>query len=225
MFKGHPKGLFVAFFANMGERFGFYTMVSIFVLFLQAKYGLTAGQASHVYGIFMFFVYFFPSSAASWPTGCSATARRSASGWSSCSSATCCWPYRRDMEHGLPPRRRRPGRHRPRHRAFQGQPPGAGREPLRRPEIQPAPRPGVQHLLHGHQHRRHVRPDRRGEDQQLDPLGRSLHLRRPHPGPGQPVPQGQARGRRRTTWPSPRPRTPASPWRRSGISPRPTSTP
>ncbi len=60
MFKNHPKGLFVAFFANMGERFGFYTMVSIFVLFLQAKYGLTSGKAGQVYGIFMFFVYFFP---------------------------------------------------------------------------------------------------------------------------------------------------------------------
>jgi POT family proton-dependent oligopeptide transporter len=60
MLKGHPKGLFVAFFANMGERFGFYTMISIFVLFLQAKYGLTAGQASLVYGIFLFCVYFFP---------------------------------------------------------------------------------------------------------------------------------------------------------------------
>src|SRR4030065_284930 len=32
MFKGHPKGLFVAFFANMGERFGFYKMISSFVL-------------------------------------------------------------------------------------------------------------------------------------------------------------------------------------------------
>lgn len=60
MFKGHPKGLYVAFFANMGERFGFYTMVSIFVLFLQAKYGLTAGQAGGVYATFLVFVYFFP---------------------------------------------------------------------------------------------------------------------------------------------------------------------
>jgi len=60
MFKGHPKGLFVAFFANMGERFGFYTMVSIFVLFIQAKYGLSAGQSSFVYSVFASCVYFFP---------------------------------------------------------------------------------------------------------------------------------------------------------------------
>jgi POT family proton-dependent oligopeptide transporter len=60
MFKGHPKGLFIAFFANMGERFGFYTMISIFVLFLQAKYGFNTTAASFIYSIFMFGVYFFP---------------------------------------------------------------------------------------------------------------------------------------------------------------------
>ncbi|MGA2585512.1 MAG: peptide MFS transporter [Candidatus Aminicenantales bacterium] len=60
MFKGHPKGLFVAFFANMGERFGFYTMVSVFVLFLQAKYGLNAGAAAVIYSVFAACVYFFP---------------------------------------------------------------------------------------------------------------------------------------------------------------------
>jgi len=60
MFKGHPKGLIVAFFANMGERFGFYTMVAIFVLFMQAKYGMNAAAASRVYGTFMACVYFFP---------------------------------------------------------------------------------------------------------------------------------------------------------------------
>ncbi|HDT13198.1 MAG TPA: MFS transporter [Candidatus Aminicenantes bacterium] len=60
MFKGHPKGLFVAFFANMGERFGFYTMVSIFVLFMQAKYGLSAAAAGSIYATFLVGVYIFP---------------------------------------------------------------------------------------------------------------------------------------------------------------------
>jgi len=60
MFKGHPKGLFVAFFANMGERFGFYTMVSIFVLFMQAKYGMSAAAAGFMYSTFMAGVYIFP---------------------------------------------------------------------------------------------------------------------------------------------------------------------
>lgn len=60
MFKGHPKGLFVAFFANMGERFGFYTMISIFVLFMQAKYGMSAATAGSVYSTFLVGVYIFP---------------------------------------------------------------------------------------------------------------------------------------------------------------------
>lgn len=57
MFKEHPKGLFVAFFANMGERFGFYTMMAILVLFLQAKYGLDENIAGDVYSWFYFAIY------------------------------------------------------------------------------------------------------------------------------------------------------------------------
>jgi POT family proton-dependent oligopeptide transporter len=57
MFKGHPKGLYVAFFANMGERFGFYTMMAILVLFLQAKFGKTAGEAGDIYSWFYFAIY------------------------------------------------------------------------------------------------------------------------------------------------------------------------
>jgi POT family proton-dependent oligopeptide transporter len=57
MFKGHPKGLYVAFFANMGERFGFYTMMAILVLFLQAKFGLAADKAGIIYSIFYFSIY------------------------------------------------------------------------------------------------------------------------------------------------------------------------
>lgn len=57
MFKEHPKGLFVAFFANMGERFGFYTMMAILVLFLQAKYGLSEDIAGDVYSWFYFAIY------------------------------------------------------------------------------------------------------------------------------------------------------------------------
>ncbi len=60
MFKGHPKGLYVAFFANMGERFGYYTMLAIFLLYLQSKFGWSTTQAGHVYGIFLFGIYFLP---------------------------------------------------------------------------------------------------------------------------------------------------------------------
>lgn len=57
MLKEHPKGLLVAFFSNMGERFGFYTMMAILVLFLQAKYGLTESQAGGYYSWFYFGIY------------------------------------------------------------------------------------------------------------------------------------------------------------------------
>ena len=57
MLKGHPKGLYVAFFANMGERFGFYTMMAILVLFLQAKFGLSAEKAGDIYSWFYFAIY------------------------------------------------------------------------------------------------------------------------------------------------------------------------
>lgn len=60
MFKGHPKGLYALALANTGERFGYYTMLAIFVLFLQAKFGFTSAQAGQVYGIFLAAVYFMP---------------------------------------------------------------------------------------------------------------------------------------------------------------------
>jgi proton-dependent oligopeptide transporter, POT family len=57
MLKNHPKGLMVAFFTNMGERFGFYTMMAILVLFLQAKYGLSAEAAGKYYSWFYYAIY------------------------------------------------------------------------------------------------------------------------------------------------------------------------
>ncbi len=57
MFKQHPRGLIVAFFTNMGERFGFYTMMAILVLFLQARYGLDEADAGEVYSWFYFGIY------------------------------------------------------------------------------------------------------------------------------------------------------------------------
>ena len=60
MFKGHPKGLFVIFFSNMGERFGYYTMLSIFILYLEAKLGLSIEHLGFVWSGFLFSVYFLP---------------------------------------------------------------------------------------------------------------------------------------------------------------------
>lgn len=57
MLKGHPKGLYVAFLTNMGERFGFYTMMAILIFFLQARYNLNQTDAGIIYSIFYFMIY------------------------------------------------------------------------------------------------------------------------------------------------------------------------
>ena len=46
--------------ANTGERFGYYTMLAVFVLFLQANFGWNEGYAGAVYSGFLAFVYFLP---------------------------------------------------------------------------------------------------------------------------------------------------------------------
>jgi POT family proton-dependent oligopeptide transporter len=43
MFKNQPKGLYALALANTGERFGYYTMIAVFALFLRANFGLDAG--------------------------------------------------------------------------------------------------------------------------------------------------------------------------------------
>ena len=57
MFEKHPKGLIAASLANLGERFGFYTMMAILVLFLQAKFALTGKEAGLIYSTFYFSIY------------------------------------------------------------------------------------------------------------------------------------------------------------------------
>ena len=57
MFNKHPKGLIAAALANLGERFGFYTMMAILVLFLQAKFGLNGTDAGLIYSTFYFSIY------------------------------------------------------------------------------------------------------------------------------------------------------------------------
>ena len=60
MFEGQPKGLYALALANTGERFGYYTMLAIFTLFLQAKFGFTAAVTSNIFAGFLALVYFLP---------------------------------------------------------------------------------------------------------------------------------------------------------------------
>ncbi|MBQ2430017.1 MAG: MFS transporter, partial [Alistipes sp.] len=60
MFKGHPKGLYALALANTGERFGYYTMLAVFALFMRENFGMTADEAGNFYATFLAFVYFLP---------------------------------------------------------------------------------------------------------------------------------------------------------------------
>ena len=60
MFEGQPKGLFALALANTGERFGYYTMIAVFALFLRANYGLSPALAGTIYSTFLMLVYFLP---------------------------------------------------------------------------------------------------------------------------------------------------------------------
>lgn len=60
MFKNQPKGLYVLALANTGERFGYYTMLAILLLFLQAKFAFSTATAGFIYSTFLALVYFMP---------------------------------------------------------------------------------------------------------------------------------------------------------------------
>lgn len=60
MFKGHPKGLWALALANTGERFGYYTMLAVFFLFLQHNFEFSVGGAGTIQSIFLGVVYFVP---------------------------------------------------------------------------------------------------------------------------------------------------------------------
>ena len=60
MFEGQPKGLWALALANTGERFGYYTMLAIFTLFMQAKFGWSEAEAGQINAIFLAAVYFLP---------------------------------------------------------------------------------------------------------------------------------------------------------------------
>ena len=61
MFENQPKGLWALALANTGERFGYYTMLAVFLLYLQANFGFETGLASTIYSTFLMMVYFLPS--------------------------------------------------------------------------------------------------------------------------------------------------------------------
>lgn len=57
MFQSHPKGLIPAALANMGERFGYYIMNAVLLLFLCSKFGLPDSTAGIIYSVFYAGIY------------------------------------------------------------------------------------------------------------------------------------------------------------------------
>lgn len=57
MFKNHPKGLLQAALSNMGERFGYYIMNAVLVLFLCSKFGLSDETSGVIYSCFYAGIY------------------------------------------------------------------------------------------------------------------------------------------------------------------------
>ena len=63
--KGHPKGLYLLFFTEMWERFSYYGMRAILILYLTKKLiegglGMSEQSATLLYGYFTGLVYFTP---------------------------------------------------------------------------------------------------------------------------------------------------------------------
>lgn len=57
MFKNHPKGLLAAALSNMGERFGYYIMNAVLLLFLCSKFGLSDETSGVIYAVFYALIY------------------------------------------------------------------------------------------------------------------------------------------------------------------------
>lgn len=59
--KRHPIGLYVLFFTEMWERFGFYCMEAVFVYYMKvSQYEFLRENSSRIYGLYLAGVYFTP---------------------------------------------------------------------------------------------------------------------------------------------------------------------
>jgi len=58
--KGHPKGLYLLFFTEMWERFSYYGMRAIFILFITKALLMNSAEASNIFGSFTGLVYLTP---------------------------------------------------------------------------------------------------------------------------------------------------------------------
>ena len=55
--KYHPKGLIASALSNMGERFGYYIMNAVLVLFICSKFGIPDDVSGIIFAVFYFLIY------------------------------------------------------------------------------------------------------------------------------------------------------------------------
>ena len=58
--KGHPKGLYLLFVTEMWERFSYYGMRALFMLYMVQALLFDKGTASSIYGSYTGLVYLTP---------------------------------------------------------------------------------------------------------------------------------------------------------------------
>src|SRR5690606_9855020 len=59
-FAGHPKGLYMLFFAEMWERFSYYGMRALLILYLTQHWLFSDGKSNLIYGAYTSLVYITP---------------------------------------------------------------------------------------------------------------------------------------------------------------------
>ncbi|KAI1693575.1 dipeptide permease D [Ditylenchus destructor] len=59
-FAGHPKGLYMLFFAEMWERFSYYGMRALLIFYLTKHWLFDDGKANLIYGAYTSLVYITP---------------------------------------------------------------------------------------------------------------------------------------------------------------------
>jgi POT family proton-dependent oligopeptide transporter len=83
-FAGHPKGLYMLFFAEMWERFSFYGMRALLIFYLVQHWAFADDKSNLIYGSYLSLVYITPVLGGYLADRYLGSARR----WC---SAACCW--------------------------------------------------------------------------------------------------------------------------------------
>lgn len=95
---GHPRGIYTLFFTEMWERFSYYGMRALLVLYMVAEVnnggmGLTDEMAAAIYGLYTALVYMTALPGGWVGTGCSEPKVRCGGGASSLLWGMWCWAF------------------------------------------------------------------------------------------------------------------------------------